>query len=215
MLTSSAARPSDTTGPNATQQPPIEISAPSLIVRLFIDLMYHADLLATHSDPLDPSPSSSLPTPGTTPPASSVPAETQSGPTPHFTDLFRSANNAYRGRSNAIAALSALLQLLDQFDCGPGMRERALNHFEPTFGSDPWRVLCIAARYEDLALAKKAIGKFGGLSDERRSKVDPDRLDPREAETLPVAWLLGYFRAHKVAAAAVSTKFGAMNAQES
>lgn len=76
-------------------------------------------------------------------------------------------------------------------------------------------MLCIAARYEDLALAKKAIGKFGGLSEERRSKVDPDRLDPREAETLPVAWLLGYFRAHKAATAAVSAKSGAINAQKS
>lgn len=76
------------------------------------------------------------------------------------------------------------------------MRERALAHFAGTFSSDPWSVFCIAGKYGDIALGKKAIEKFSDTHGGRRAKLVPGTMEPGDTGRLPIEWLMGYIRAH-------------------
>lgn len=201
---------------SATDQPPIEIPCPSLILRLFVDLIHHAPLL---SDPRDhPSckptrcvrPSSgelltgSPTATSTNLSPSSIDNTTNNSPdlpSAHFADLFRPANAPLRGRPNSVKRLLHLLDLLDQFECGAGLQERALTHFEPYFPVDPWSVFCVAGKYDDLVLARKAIRCFGTVEPGHQGGKLGESLDPRlmgvaQADRVPPGWLMGYWRAY-------------------
>lgn len=209
MLTSSAAAhgapkadlPSENTTmadlDSAVKQPPIEISCPSLILRLFIDLMHHAPLL---SDPRDDRILQPTPLPVREAETTSLielsDPSTRPSSSGHFTDLFRPANAHLRGRSNAIKRLTYLLDILDQFECGIGMRERALAHFESNYDVDPWGVFVIAGRYNDIPFARKAIKLFGEVKLGDKHKVEPKTMSTDQAGSVPLEWLMAYWRAH-------------------
>lgn len=77
------------------------------------------------------------------------------------------------------------------------MRDRALTHFEPTFSTDPWGVFCIAARYGDIPLAKKAIEKFSAIKGGGRANVDPDTILPQNVKQVHTEWWMGYERSYR------------------
>lgn len=192
MMGSAAHLPSPHHSSEAPIQPPIEISSPSLVVRMFVDLMYHAPILSSLTAQA-PAPTRSEHPDTSTPPS---PSSAPPAPAVHFVDMFRAANAPYRGPGNEIACLSALLELLDRFDCGIGMRERALAHFAGTFSSDPWSVFCIAGKYGDVGLGKTAIERFAKTQGGQRAKLIPGTMEPGDAGRLPIEWLMGYIRAH-------------------
>lgn len=85
MMGSAAQLPSPSAKTDPPTQPPIEISSPSLVVRMFVDLMYHASILSslTAQVPIGPTEDASTPQPlSNAPPA----------PVVHFVDMFRAAN---------------------------------------------------------------------------------------------------------------------------
>jgi hypothetical protein len=90
--------------------------------------------------------------------------------------------------SSGIFCLATIIDILRQFECGNGLEERAVSHFEPFWREDPWLILVYAGEIGDVSLAKKAISLFGHLRKSHRLwTVDPRLMNPKEAERLPLS----------------------------
>lgn len=104
----------------------------------------------------------------------------------------------YHPSGTGFNCLNLIIHLLRQFECGSGLEERALAHFEPFWVEDPWSILVYAGETGDVSLARRAIelfGDLGGLRGPDFWTVNPNTMDPKQAERLPLGWFMGYCRA--------------------
>ena len=94
----------------------------------------------------------------------------------HFTDLFRSPS--LRGPGAGIARLTALLDLVERFDCSSALLQRALGHYHQSIPRDPWGAFVLFATRGDVERAKVAITHFDKTVKAHREHVRSQGLGP-------------------------------------